>query len=170
MAKEGKKRQPKKGAQQYEQLKGPRRLVARYACEELIAMVATKSDAVAAIQEKFGCSEATARAVYDEAWAAVTVADNRQKPERQSLLVARFEALYRKSWAKNQGAVCVAILRELKTIWGVGAPIQLQVTDSENAYAGRSIQELEHFVEHGCWPDEKPKQIAKPVDPLDKLH
>lgn len=171
MTKGKKREQPKKPAdRKYETLKGPRRLVARYACEELIAMVATKADAVTALREKFGCSEATAETVYKEAWAALTVADTAQKPQRQALLVARFEALYRKSWSKGQGAVCLGILRELKSMWGVGAPIQLQISGTDDEYAGRSVEELEHFLEHGCWPEEKPKQIPKTVDPLAKLH
>lgn len=89
------------------------------------------------------------RKLYEAEVTAVSLSD--RKVEHEKLI----KRLYRTAEKKGHLRVCEALLRQLAALHQLNAPTRIEVSHRADPFEERSEAELEHFVEHGCWPEER---------------
>lgn len=159
------------------QMTGAQRLAARYVAQGLIAEMVPRHEIVKRVKKRWKCGDAAAERVYRLAWKDLTEADETQKAERKALVESRLEALYRKCLKAEAWAAALGVLREIKKLHGLDAPLRgvmATPTATPDALARREERELDYYLEHGHWPEEAPQEAANlprpSKDPLDRLH
>lgn len=126
-----------------------------------------------------GLTMLAAEQLHAEVWRDIRTVEEQSLPERRQRLLATLEAVVHGAFAEKQYAAVVAAVREIKKMFGVDAPTKFQpiAPGAATYFAGRTDEELEYHLEHGCWPEEVAAQ-AKAAEqtrherersPLDRL-
>lgn len=153
------------------------KLRARYQAEVWIAELYTEPEVRKKLQDKFKCTPEVARKIYRDAVSLMVQEDLNQKPERIAIMLRSMGRLYRKCWDKERFQTCLGVLREIKRLQGLDAPLKLAgVLPTPDEQDQRTEVELQYYMDHGFWPEEKPRAPAlkvedrRALDPLQKLH
>lgn len=152
------------------------KLRARYKAEVWIAELYTEPEVRKKLQDQFKCSPETARKIYRAAVSLMVQEDQNQKPERTAIMLRAMGRLYRKCWDKQRYQTCATVLREIKRMQGLDAPLKLASLPTPQEQEDRTERELQYYLDHGHWPEEAPRAPATASglpdrsDPLQKLH
>jgi hypothetical protein len=152
------------------QMTGAERFIAVQLAEEMISRLADKGAVVLAIEKRWICTRPVAEGIYTEALKAIeSEARKLDTPKRMARLERRLAALYRAAFAKEHFSVCLGVLRECRSLEGLGESVHRPEPDSD-PLSDRSDKDLEYYQANGHWPEEKPrKRKEDPADPLDQL-
>lgn len=145
---------------------------------ELLAQMQTVQTVKAAMRQKYAISMPQATRIVRTAQEAVTQAIAHNVDRERAKHIRQLEALYRRALKAERLSVCSNILAQLGKARGAEAPQQLEVTHKSEATEmdERSEDELQHYIEHACWPEEMPAKVVAEVkqetaaDPLASLH
>jgi hypothetical protein len=146
---------------------------AQIKAEQLIAELYTEQEIRALLQKRFGLGPAAARIVCRDALAAMVEEDQTQRAERMAVALRALGRLYRRAWEKDRLQTCLGVIREIKRMQGLDAPLRSVAPLTPDELESRTEEELQYYLANGYWPLEAPKkaeQPAKATDPLERLH
>ena len=146
---------------------------ARMKAEELIAELYTEHEIRDLLRKRFRIGMDRAREVVREALAALVEEDQAQRSERMAIALRALGRLYRQAWKKERFQTCLGVIREIKRMQGLDAPLRSVAPLTPDELEARSEEELEYYLGHGYWPLEAPKKADQPrvvTDPLERLH
>lgn len=149
--------------------------------EEALAQMAKRVDVVALMKKEYLCSDQTAQKIVRRAEKRLIEVIDMSVPQRQARYQARLEALYRQCMKHKKFATAERVLFQIAKAEGVAGATKIQAVSPtiKDDMDNRSEQELDHYLEHGCWPEElqTTNQLTTSVvlsevanDPLKGLH
>lgn len=149
--------------------------------EDLLAQLLKRSEVMKLLQAEYVIDATKAKKLAIKAENNLINAIEMGIAQRKAQHVSRLEALYRRCLAHKKFSTAERVLAQLGRVHGVEAPKVLQVTSTpqqlDPEFDNRSEQELDFYLNHGCWPEEQaaPKSIVSviaqtPNDPLKGLH
>lgn len=142
---------------------------------ELMCQMNTDRTIVEALKRQYRVSHSTARGLLNSAARAMKANVDETTVQKRAVMRRRLEALYRRAFQANKLTVCAQVLRQLTQLEGLDEPIKVDIHDRREFGEGRSVEELNFYADHGCWPEEMPGAQVSPSqhstshDPLGKL-
>lgn len=140
------------------------RLEAHALAFELLAQCQTDRTIKEALKMQFHITQSVATSILRGAEKAMKAPIDSTAPAKRAQMKRRLEALYRSAHAQKKLTVCATVLRQLTDLEGLNEPIKVDVHDSREFGAGRSVEDLNFYAEHGAWPEEMPD--AKPIETI----
>lgn len=141
--------------------------------EEQIAELYTEQEIRCYLRKRFHLGADAARDAVRAALAAMVEEDQSQRGERMAVALRALGRLYRRAWEKNRLQTCLGVIREIKRMQGLDAPLRTAMPLTPDELESRTEEELQYYLSNGYWPLEAPRkadQPSKPTDPLERLH
>lgn len=157
---------------QSKRLIGMSRRKAIFVAENLIAEQRADDDIDATLMKQFNLSANVAATIRDEAFQALMGADTMERKDRFQLVLVSLRRLYAKAFDEKKLSVCANVLHQMREMFDLIRPAPEGKAKDASKHAGRPIEDLEYFVQHGVWPEDGQKEVLEPVtsdNPLDEL-
>lgn len=134
------------------------RLEAMLAAEKMLAERFHDDQVVRALQGRYECSVHQARGVLRSVYDRWEQESAERRSWRREQQIRSLEDLYREARKAKKFHVCVRIETLLARIEGTLEPDRMLVMGGrDDDFETRTEAELDHYIAHGCWPEESPR-------------
>jgi hypothetical protein len=138
-----------------------KRLEAHALAVELLSQCQTDHTVLQALKKQYGVKHSTARSMLRRAEKAMAEDISADLLRRRAVMRKRLEGLYRKAMSANKLTVCANVLRQLSELDSLNEPIKVDVNHQVEFGAGRSVEDLNFYAEHGAWPEEMGRDVIE---------
>jgi hypothetical protein len=154
------------GSRRYQDLTAYERGEALALADELMLRMVIPRRIVAALRQQYSISGGCAKRLLDQAGEAVDKVISTGLARRREQHIRAQCRLYERAWTDGKLSICLGVLRAIAEVEGFNRPIQIETTATgvgagevsawERDAAGRPPGDIQHYLAHGCWPEESP--------------
>lgn len=133
------------------------RIEAKILAEGMLAKRFSERQVTRALNEKYAMTATAAKRIIKAVFADWEAEEDDLRKRRRVHQLRTLDDLYRKAYSAKKYNVCLQVERLRSRIEGTQEPERqiVGVVGADSDLDDRSLEELEHFVEHGCWPEEQ---------------